>query len=235
MGNVKYGIMVGSQTKDPQRIVDFVDWLYSPEGIMASGTDTNGGCGLEGLTWELKDGKPSFTEFGRKVFIDKDEEAQVPDEWGGGTYNDGLSALNYSAAGAKDVNEENGVPYNCTLWDEYREITSTTLSKDWAEHFGTDKSPIDYFKDKDMISVIPGTSWATPEYPTDITVIKEQCRQTVVDYSWRMVFADSEEEFNSLLKEMQDIANGLGFEEVYKVDEANCAARYELFKEARGN
>lgn len=235
MGNVKYGIMVGSQTKDPQRMVDFIDWLYSPEGIMASGTDTNGGCGLEGLTWELKDGKPSFTEFGRKVFIDKDEEAQVPDEWGGGTYNDGLSALNYSAAGAKDVNEENGVPYNCTLWDEYREITSTTLSKDWAEHFGTDKSPIDYFKDKDMISVIPGTSWATPEYPTDITVIKEQCRQTVVDYSWRMVFADSEEEFNSLLKEMQDIANGLGFEEVYKVDEANCAARYELFKEARGN
>ncbi len=235
MGNVKYGIMVGSQTKDPQRMVDFIDWLYSPEGITASGTDTNGGCGLEGLTWELKDGKPSFTEFGRKVFIDKDEEAQVPDEWGGGTYNDGLSALNYSAAGAKDVNEENGVPYNCTLWDEYREITSTTLSKDWAEHFGTDKSPIDYFKDKDMISVIPGTSWATPEYPTDITVIKEQCRQTVVDYSWRMVFADSEEEFNSLLKEMQDIANGLGFEEVYKVDEANCAARYELFKEARGN
>ena len=235
MGNVKYGIMVGSQTKDPQRMVDFIDWLYSPEGITASGTDTNGGCGLEGLTWELKDGKPSFTEFGRKVFIDKDEEAQVPDEWGGGTYNDGLSALNYSAAGAKDVNEENGVPYNCTLWDEYREITSTTLSKDWAEHFGTDKSPIDYFKDKDMISVIPGTSWATPEYPTDITVIKEQCRQTVVDYSWRMVFADSEEEFNSLLKEMQDIANGLGFEEVYKVDEAKCAARYELFKEARGN
>ena len=235
MGNVKYGIMVGSQTKDPQRMVDFIDWLYSPEGITASGTDTNGGCGLEGLTWELKDGKPSFTEFGRKVFIDKDEEAQVPDEWGGGTYNDGLSALNYSAAGAKDVNEENGVPYNCTLWDEYREITSTTLSKDWAEHFGTDKSPIDYFKDKDMISVIPGTSWATPEYPTDITVIKEQCRQTVVDYSWRMVFADSEEEFNSLLKEMQDIANGLGFEEVYKVDEANRAARYELFKEARGN
>ncbi len=39
MGNVKYGIMVGSQTKDPQRIVDFVDWLYSPEGIMASGTE----------------------------------------------------------------------------------------------------------------------------------------------------------------------------------------------------
>ena len=235
MGNVKYGIMVGSQTKDPQRMVDFIDWLYSPEGITASGTDTNGGCGLEGLTWELKDGKPTFTEFGRKVFIDKDAEAQVPEEWGGGTYNDGLSALNYSAAGTKDVNEENGVPYNCTVWDEYREITSTTLSKDWAEHFGTDKLPIDYFTEQDMISVVPGTSWANPDYSTDITVIKEQCRQTIVDYSWRMVFADSEEEFDALLKEMQDITNGLGFEEVYKVDQENCAARFAMFEEARGN
>ncbi len=235
LGNVKYGIMVGSQTKDPQRMVDFIDWLYSPEGITASGTDTNGGCGLEGLTWELKDGKPTFTEFGRKVFIDKDAEAQVPEEWGGGTYNDGLSALNYSAAGTKDVNEENGVPYNCTVWDEYREITSTTLSKDWAEHFGTDKLPIDYFTEQDMISVVPGTSWANPDYSTDITVIKEQCRQTIVDYSWRMVFADSEEEFDALLKEMQDITNGLGFEEVYKVDQENCAARFAMFEEARGN
>lgn len=235
LGNVKYGMMVGSQTKDPQRMVDFIDWLYSPEGIAASGTDTNGGCGPQGLTWELKDGKPTFTEFGRKVFIDKDNEIQVPEEWGGGTYNDGLSALNYSAAGAKDVNEENGVPYNCTVWDEYREITSTTLSKDWAEHFATDQLPIDYFAGQDMISVVPGTSWANPDYPTDISVIKEQCKQTIVDYSWRMVFADSEEEFNALLKEMQDITNGLGFEEVYKVDQENCAARFALFEEARGN
>ena len=106
LGNVKYGIMVGSQTKDPQRMVDFIDWLYSPEGITASGTDTNGGCGLEGLTWELKDGKPSFTEFGRKVFIDKDEEAQVPDEWGGGTYNDGLLHSIIALRERKDVNEE---------------------------------------------------------------------------------------------------------------------------------
>ena len=229
LGNVKYGILVGSQTKDPQRMVDFIDWLYSPEGIATKG------CGPEGLTWELKDGKPTFTEFGRKVFIDKDTEAQVPEEWGGGTYNDGVSALNYNATGTKDVNEENGVPYDYTVWDEYREITATTLTKDWEEHFGTDKLPIDYFTEQDMISVVPGTSWATPDYSTDISVIKEQCRQTIVDYSWRMAFADSEEEFDALLIEMQDIANGLGFEEVYKVDQENCNARFKMFEEARGN
>lgn len=234
-GTLTYGVMIGSQTKDPQRMVDFVDWLYSPEGITAGGSDTNNVCGLEGLTWEMKDGKPAFTDFGRQVFIQKDTEAQVPDEWGGGTYSDGISALNISTVGAKDVNAENGVPYNYTLWEDYREITATELNKDWTGHYNTTELPVDYLASQDMISVVPGTSWAKADYPTDIAVIKEQCKQTIVDYSWRMIFAGSEEEFNSLLKEMQDIVYGLGYEEVLKIDLESCAERYEYFKEARGN
>lgn len=234
-GSLTYGVMVGSQTKDPQRMVDFVDWLYSPEGITAGGSDTNNVCGLEGLTWELKDGKPVFTDFGKQVFIEKNTEAQVPDEWGGGTYKDGISALNISTVGAKDINAENGVPYNYTLWEDYREITATALNKDWTEHYGTTDLPIDYLASKNMISVVPGTSWAKAEYSTDVSVIKEQCKQTIVDYSWRMVFAADEEEFNSLLKEMQDIAYGLGYEEVLKFDLETCAERHQYFEEARGN
>ena len=231
-GSLTYGVMIGSQTKDPQRMVDFVDWLYSPEGIMAGGNNV---CGPEGLTWELKDGKPVFTDFGRQVFISKDTEAQVPDEWGGGTFSDGISALNISTVGAKDVNVENGVPYNYTLWEDYREIIATELNKDWAGHYGTTDLPIDYFASRDMISVIPGTSWAKADYSADVAVIKEQCKQTIVDYSWRMVFAASEEEFNSLLKEMQDIAYGLGYEEVLKADLESCVERYAYFEEVRGN
>lgn len=48
-----------------------------------------------------------------------------------------------------------------------------------------------------------------------------------------MIFAESEEEFDSLLKEMQEIAYGLGYEKVLEVDLASCAARYQLFEEAR--
>lgn len=232
-GSLTYGAMIGSKTKDPQRMVDFLDWLYSPEGITAGRSDTNSICGLEGLTWELKDGKPKFTDLGRQVHIDMDTEAQVPEEWGGGTYSDGISQLNFSTAGAKDVNPENGVPYNYKLWEDYREITSTELSKDWEEHYGTKELPIDYLAQQDMLAVIPGTGWARPEYSADVAVIAEQCKQTIVDYSWRMVFAADEEEFNSLLKEMQDIVYGLGYEEVLKADLENCAARYEYFIEAR--
>ncbi len=233
-GSTSYGLMIGSNTADPQRMVDFVDWLYSPEGVAAGGSDTNNVCGPEGLTWELVDGEPQFTELGMQVLIEMDSNALVPDEWGGGTYSDGISALNYSALGAKDVNPENGVPYNFTMWDAYQDITSTALTNDWREHYGTEDSPIDYLDGIGKICVVPGSSWATPEYSTEINAVKEQCKQTIVDYSWRMVFAGSEEEFYSLLAEMQEIAYGLGYNDVLAIDEANAAARYELFTEVRG-
>lgn len=232
-GEASMGIMVGSQTADPQRMVDFLNWLYSPEGVQAGGSDTNSISGPEGLTWEMVDGQPQFTELGKKVFIEKDSSATVPEEWGGGSYIDGACALNYASLGTKDVNAETGVPYNYLMWDSYKAITETALTKDWAEHYGTTESPIDYFNGLDMIAVIPGTTWAAPEYSTDISAIKEQCKQTIVDYSWRMVFAENEEEFHSLLAEMQEIAYGLGYEDVLKADQENAAARYELFKEAR--
>lgn len=33
MGNTEVVMMVGSKAQDPQRMVDFINWLYSPEGI----------------------------------------------------------------------------------------------------------------------------------------------------------------------------------------------------------
>ena len=48
-----------------------------------------------------------------------------------------------------------------------------------------------------------------------------------------MVFAEDEDEFNSLLGEMQEIANGLGYEDVLKVDQENAAKRFEMFQAAR--
>ena len=110
-GKMSVGIMVGSQTKDPQRMVDFINWLYSPEGIEASSAQSGGNCGPEGLTWEMKDGKPVLTDFGVKAFVDIDESLKVPDEWGSGTWKDGVSALNFKANGIVDTDR---IPVSAT-------------------------------------------------------------------------------------------------------------------------
>lgn len=113
------GIMIGSKAEDPQRLADFIDWLYSPEGIMESCAQTASTCGPEGLTWEMKDGEPILTDFGKQALYG--ETVNVPDEWGGGTWKDGVSALNYKAVNQLDVNPETGICYDYTTWSSVLE------------------------------------------------------------------------------------------------------------------
>lgn len=232
-GKMGCGIMVGSQTEDPQRIVDFIDWLYSPEGVEIANVIQSQACGPEGLTWEMKDGVPTLTDFGVEAFVTKTENLEVPEEWGGGTWTEGNSALNYKSVGLVDRDPETDMYYTYLKWEDYQELTSTELSRDWSEHFDGAGTTIDLLNEKDKLLVLPGTNYAVPEYSSDISAIKEQCKQIIVEYSWRMVFAENEDEFNSLLKEMQDTVIGLGYEQVLEVDMQNCQDQYDAFDEAK--
>ncbi len=235
LGKMTNAIMIGSKAQDPQRLADFIDWLYSPEGVEMSATQTGGSCGPEGLTWEMgDDGQPKLTDFGVKAFVNIDDTLQVPDDWGGGTWKDGISALNYKALGITAVNQENGMCYNYQTWADYLEKTASPLSEDWAAHFGVDKTTtaIDYFDSVGKIITEPGTNYAVPEYSTDIATIKEQCAQVILEKSWQMAFASSDEEFDSLLKDMQDTCKGLGYDQVYEIDKENCQAQFDAFNDS---
>lgn len=221
LGNNGLTMMVGSKTKDPQRIVDFIDWLYSPEGYEIQKT------GPKGLTWEMKDGKPVFTELGKQVHVDKkDDTAMVPEEWGGGTYKDGYSQLNFNTVGQADIDPLTNAPYDYNRWDDYLKYKETPLSQDWSANNENYKTSIDLLKAKNKLAVVPGVPFVAENYSTDVQAIRDQCAQIIVQYSWQMAFAKDENEFNKLLKEMQDTVNGLGMDQVFAVDKKNCEDRY---------
>ena len=199
------GIMIGSKAEDPQRLADFIDWLYSPEGIMESCAQTASTCGPEGLTWEMKDGEPVLTDFGKQALYG--ETVNVPDEWGGGTWKDGVSALDYKAVNQLDVNPETGICYDYTTWSSVLENQDNTLYADWKTQTGAETT-MDYLTSHDQILVAPGSGYAVPEEDSQISTLRGQCKASIVDYSWKMVFASNEDEFNSLLAEMQDTLEG---------------------------
>lgn len=229
-------IMIGSKAEDPQRLADFIDWLYSPEGIMVSCAQTSSTCGPEGLTWEMKDNKPVLTDFGKKAL--SGEEIEVPAEWGSGTWKDGVSALNYKAVNQLDINPETGVAYTHTVWDSVLNEDTSELVKEWREQMGADTT-MDFLTQNDEISVAPGSGYVVPEEDSQITTLRGQIKSVIVENSWKMVFAKDEAEFNKYLKTMQDTANGLGFEEVLNYD-MQCAkdqndARVQVVKEYEAN
>ncbi|WP_277212888.1 ABC transporter substrate-binding protein [Isoptericola croceus] len=217
---------IGSGAEDPARLAAFIDWLYSPEGVMANSSQTMGSAGPEGLTWELgDDGEPALTDFGRQVFLEGG--ADVPAEWGGGDYADGVSALNVSTVLPKDVNPEIGFPYSYTYWPSYQETVANPLTEDWSARMGGATTTVEFLEANDQVIVAPGSSYTAPADTSEVEANRNQAKASIIEHSWKMVFAKNEDEFDKLLTSMQETANGLGYETVLEFDMANAEAQNE--------
>lgn len=221
----KQFIGIGSNAEDPERIAAFIDWLYSSEGVLANSSQTSGSSGPEGLTWEMKDGDPVLTEFGKQALLDGDGD--VPEEYGGGSYKDGVSALNVNTVLPIDINPDTGFPYAYTMWESYQNETTDPVKEDWSKNMGGAESTIGYLEENDQLLVAPGASYVAPEDSSEISTLRNQAKATIIEYSWRMVFAKDEAEFDQLLKEMQETADGLGYQTVLEFDMNNAKDQNE--------
>lgn len=219
-GNSTQVIAIGSNAEDPQRMADFIDWLYSPEGIELNG-QANGAAGIKGLTWDInEDGKPELTDFGKKALPMND--VAVDEEYGGGNWKDGVSALNFKTVNLQDIDPNTGEAYDYLTWETTLEDNKTALDEDWSTYMGADTT-MEYLEKNDKILVAPGSSYSVPEADSNITTVRGQCKSAVVDGSWKMIFAKDDAEFDSLKKDMQKTAKGLGYDDVLEVDMKNAA------------
>ncbi|MFC8798361.1 ABC transporter substrate-binding protein [Promicromonospora sp. NPDC057138] len=223
---------IGSKAEDPARMAAFIDWLYSPEGVESNSSD-NAGAGPQGLTWEDGADGPEMTEFGRKALLEGGGE-ELPAEWGGGTYKDGGSTLNMSGVLQNSEDPRTGYPYNYKFWPSYQKTAVNPLTEDWSKKMGGAKTPMEYLQSKDQLLVAPGASFTTPTDSSEIETLRNQVKATIVEHSWKMAFAKDEAEFDALLAEMQETANGLGYEKVLEVDLASAKSQNEA-REAVAN
>ena len=86
-----------------------------------------------------------------------------------------------------------------------------------------------------MLADAPGSSYTVPEADSNITTIRRQCKATVIDNSWKMIFAKDQSEFDSLLKTMQDTAKGLGYDDVLAVGTQNASDWTKAREESAAN
>lgn len=225
-GNTEIVAMVGSKAQDPQRMVDFINWLYSTEGIACS---MNRYCGPEGVLWTMEDGQPVLTELGEQCFIEGD--GTMPEEYGGGSWLEGSSKLEYKIISAGELNPETGFPYDPGLWDSYAKLNTNPVIEDWQAHMDA-KNAIDYLQKNDQLMTSPGISFASPSDDTEIATLRAQCKSVLVENSWKAVFADSEEDCERYIQEMISTVKGLGYDDIVAVDKENAQLKRDAWSEA---
>jgi len=209
-GFANYGanqvMSIGSKTKEPARVMEFVNWLYSEEGIMTSY------YGPKGLTWDIKDGAPVVTAFGKTALPSND--VQVPAEYGGGSWKDGANQMNYANVNVNSINPTTKEPYNYAMWKSTI-ADSSKLDKNWQAAMNAFTAK-DYVVKNDMISVAPVTKFTAASPDSANQQKMNQIKTIIIQNSWKMVFAKNDAEYNALSKDMVTKAKGLGYDDVVK-------------------
>ena len=65
-------------------------------------------------------------------------DVAVDEEYGGGNWKDGVSALNFKTVNLEDIDPNTGAPYNYQEWETTLENNKTALDEDWSAHMGAD-------------------------------------------------------------------------------------------------
>ncbi|GMK41237.1 hypothetical protein PCCS19_42930 [Paenibacillus sp. CCS19] len=200
---------IGSKAKDPDRIMEFLDWLNSPEGLRYYT------AGFEGFNYEkTTDGKFKLTEVGQTAF---QNNTPVPDEYGGGGYQDGQSKLNTMIMSDFVVDPDTKEFYNTNYWSSTIEANKTALKTDWQKTYNATNAT-DYYLKNNMIDIVPNINTSLGSDSSDIKNKRSQISDYVKNTSWKMVFAKNQAEFDQLWTKMQKDAVGLGWNDVVAVD-----------------
>lgn len=204
---------IGSKAKEPERIMDFLDWLVSPEGMRYY---TNG---FEGFNYEkTADGKFKLTEVGQTAF---QKNTPVPDEYGGGGYQDGMSKINSMIMSDFVKDPETGEFYNNNYWSSTIEANKTALTTDWQQTFNATNAT-DYYLKNNMIDIVPNINTSLGSDSSDIKNKRSQISDYVKNTSWKMVFSKDQADFDALWTKMQKDVVGLGWNDVIAVDTAKA-------------
>lgn len=218
MGYNPYGLdvfayAIGSNARYPERIMEFIDWLCSPEGVLLFNNL------VRGVTFELDDnGAPYPTEFG----LDPNPNKMAPEHLGGGSWFAGGQQIMLPLIHPDDPNELlNGYPVNPVFWPSVIEaISQNEWVPQWREMFQAD-NPLEMLKNRDMLQVRPGTEWHAPVVPSEISFKMNQIGRVVQPAGWRMIFARSDAEFDRIWREMRAQLNDLGYQEVLAFEREN--------------
>ncbi|THF73186.1 type 2 periplasmic-binding domain-containing protein [Cohnella fermenti] len=206
-------ISIGSKAKEPERIMEFINWMYTPEGAMISaGSGTAVPNGPKGLLWDINsDGKVYVTDLGWQAYQDQ-KGTSIPDEYGGGNFADGMNQINFSFVIPADVNPETGEAYDHNLWETSLTRNPSKLVSDWREKMGV-LTAKEYFVKNDALAVAPQGFTGKEPLQMDQSLLQKnkQIGTIIQQYSWKMVFAKNETEYNKLKDEMIKKVTGLGY------------------------
>jgi putative aldouronate transport system substrate-binding protein len=214
---------IASTSDNKEAAVRLLDYFYSDDGALAYH------LGPQGLLWDLNgEGEPFLTELGKGPV-----DTAVPEENGGGKTGDTLKYLfNGPAVDENNISPLLQAPMNRTTWKSYLLDSATPLDRNWTEHFDGALSAKEYMVANDLLASYSVVNVPNFKYDDQLAVKRDQVGSVIKELSWRMIYAKSDAEFESLKNEMITKAKSLGYDECVAFETAAAQVWFDARKAA---
>jgi len=223
---------IGNNTLYPEKCMQILNWLHTPEGAMTIW------YGIKGLMWDIDDnGGIYFTDLGRTCYFDPTTDLTGV-EWTSpytgetytldGTFNDGKIQVNNVtwAVGAENP-ESNGECFSYTTWDSYYGEPQNDAEADWRETTGAVGTQ-EYLDGKNYTIVPTVSEYAEPEREAELELKWNQVKTTVVNGSWNAIYAKDDAEFDSIVSQMKSDADAYGYAECVEWCRNEAARKFAM-------
>lgn len=214
---------VGSSVDEAkyEKIMEFLDWYASPESLVFQHD------GIEGLNYTIgEDGK--FIPYKDNALMDN---LPVPEEYGGGGYQDGNNQINQWLCSSICTNPTTGETYKMEFWASYIAKNMTQMKTEWMEKFGANDA-VDWMKKNDKLLASPSVSFSPESDDNDHALIRSEINDSLCKYTWKMFAAADDATFEALWDEMVAELEGLGYDELWQYDVDKWQGEVDLKVEA---
>lgn len=187
---------IGSKTEYPELTMAVINWLCTPEGRLVME------YGPRGISWD-------YDMEGNTCLIDMQgwpEGSGYEGDWGEGCpqFNNTTLAVNTRNTDA------NGQTYNSASWPNVLGQTVSKIEEQWRQK--NEISSVREYLSGFGYSVSRPNTYTAGNKPADVAEQWTNVTAIVREGSWDAIYAESEEEFDRIVDEMQQKAKDAGYE-----------------------
>jgi putative aldouronate transport system substrate-binding protein len=195
---------IGANTEYPELCMAIINYFCTPEGTMTYF------YGPKGANWDYdENGNPFLTEQG--LACRTDITTQMTGEYTG-AFEDGQGKWNNETWDRDSINPEaNGATYNCLFWDSYKSLPTTPAEQKWKDATGF-LTPDDYLAQTGKMAISLGSGFTMDTRSDELNTIWAQVAECNKSYSWKLIYAKTDAEFDSLLAEYKAKAKEYGYD-----------------------
>jgi len=201
---------IGSKVEGEKydRIMEFLDWYASPEGATFEHN------GIEGLNYTVNE-EGKFVPYKDNALMDN---LPVPDEFGGGGFNDGNNAINQWIVSALCVNPNTGERFAQKYWQSYKDMTMTEMKKEWAEKFGAEDD-VAWMKANGKLLASPSVDFTPAADDNEFIALRSEINSKLCEYTWNLIMTCStDDEFEAMWDDMVAELEGFEYQKLYEHD-----------------